>query len=94
MFAILGNTVRGEEIINNMMIPIVEYYFYRDLFIATKNNVIMYISLNIEGLKVEKQKAKNEMLQDFLLRFNIDLIGLQEININWNKVDYKDRWQE
>jgi len=54
MFAILGNTVRGEEIINNMMIPIVEYYFYRDLFIATKNNVIMYISLNIEGLKVEK----------------------------------------
>ena len=65
----------GKEIINKnknknytvlcsgaQMIPIVENDFYGDPFVAAKNNVITYISLNINGLKVEKQKAKNEML--------------------------------
>ena len=68
-----------------------EKEFYEDPFIAKKNNIIICISLNIKGLKVDKWKAKNEILQDFLLQSKVDLIRLQEININWNKVEYKDR---
>ena len=92
MSAILSNIIKVNNKIN-MSQPI-EKEYYGSKFGEEKQNSIIYILLNINGLKMNSWKAKNAMLCNFLVRSKVDLIGLQEININWDIVDYKDRWQE
>ena len=59
-----------------------------------KNNELLCILLNVKDLKVKNQKAKNNILRHFILQSKADLMDLQEININQNKVEYLNRWQE
>ena len=50
--------------------------------------------MNINGLKTEGWKAKNDMLRDFFIKSNADAIALQETKTNWMKMPQRDRWEE
>ena len=55
----------------------------------TKNHVrICYI--NINGIGVHKKSAKSEEIRQFMVKKNVDVMGLSETNVNWSKVCAKD----
>ena len=60
--------------------------FCRDHFSPRKEEEIMVILLNANGLKTEEWKAKNNIARDFILRSNTNIVALQETNMNWNRV--------
>ena len=55
-----------------------------------KEDEIMCISLNINGLSKDMSKEKHDTLQNFLHRMESDIVGLQEINLNWDKLKFKE----
>ena len=62
--------------------------------LESNDGSILCLSLNVNGLKLEKWKAKNDRLQQFLKMYNFDIMGLQETNLNWDYVQAKDQWDE
>ena len=54
----------------------------------------MCVSVNINGLQHEQWKAKNERIKQFLKKYDFDIIGLQEVNLNWDKIGPVDQWDE
>ena len=67
---------------------------YRDSFHPNKKEEITVILLNLNGLRTEEWAAKNNLIRDFILKTNVDIIVMQKTNINWNKVAWKDHWLE
>ena len=55
---------------------------YGDHFCAKKDNEIIVVSLNINSLQTESWRAKNDLVRDFILKSEVDIIALQEVNIN------------
>jgi len=55
---------------------------YGDHFNLNKDNELTTISLNINSLRTKSWQAKNDMVRDFILESNADVIIIQEININ------------
>ena len=55
---------------------------------------LLCLSLNLNGIQHENWKAKNNKLKTFLKNYNFDIMGFQEVNINWDKVQSKDIWEE
>ena len=47
---------------------------YGDIFYLNKEKEITAISLNINGLRTEEWTAKNDMMRDFILKTNIDIV--------------------
>ena len=62
----------------------------RDIY----DDSVLCLSLNVNGLKHEHWKAKNDRLRQFLKKYEFDIMGLQETNLNWNKVGAIDTWEE
>ena len=56
--------------------------YHRDYFSPKKEEEIMVISLNVNRLKTEGWKAKNDIVRDFILELDADIVALQEINAN------------
>ena len=55
----------------------------------TKNHVrICYI--NINGIGVHKKSAKSEEIRQFMVKKNVDVMGLSGTNVNWSKVCAKE----
>jgi len=38
--------------------------------------------------------VKNEQIRDFVLITQANIIIFQEVNVNWNLLPWKDRWEE
>ena len=55
---------------------------YRDIFQPNKEEEITVISLNINKLRIEEWAAKNDMMKDFILKTEADIVAMQETNIN------------
>ena len=64
---------------------------FGDHFSSENEEEIMVVSMNINSLKIKSWKAKNDMLRDFLLQLQADIIALQETNMNWTKIPWQDR---
>jgi hypothetical protein len=56
--------------------------FYRDHFSPKKEDEITVISLNINSLRTEGWKVKNDLVRDFTLGLDANIVTMQEININ------------
>ena len=56
--------------------------FYRDQFKANKDKEITILSANINRLRTEEWRAKNNQVRDLLLSIKANIIVLQEVNIN------------
>ena len=76
-------------IYNNLL-----YEEYRDYFSPEKEDEITVVLVNINGLRVKGQHAKNDLVYNFILGTEADIIALQEVNINWNLVPWRDRQEE
>ena len=50
--------------------------------------------MNINRLKVEEWQAKTNKVSDLFLSIKADIIALQEVNVNWKVVLWKDKWEE
>jgi len=55
---------------------------FGDHFSPNKEEEIMVVSTNINGLKTEGWKAKNDILRSFLVRTEASIMALQETNVN------------
>ena len=60
----------------------------------TYNDLVLCLSLNVNGLKHEKWIGKNNRLQQFLRKFNFDIMGFQETNINCDQIRVCDSCEE
>ena len=65
-----------------------------DLNRDANDGSILCLSLNVNGLKQNHWKAKNDRLRQFLKGYNFDIMGFQETNLNWDQVQPKDQWDE
>ena len=59
---------------------------FGDYFSPNKEEEITVISANINSLRMEEWKAKNDVLREFFVQSEADIIALQETNVNWTKV--------
>ena len=72
-------------------------YIYGDKLENNRNSndgSILLLGLNVNGLRSEKWKAKNDRMKAFFKKYNFDIMGLQETNLNWEKVPTQDQWEE
>ena len=49
---------------------------------------------NINGLSRKVKLPKERMLRKIITDYDIDIMGISEVNINWNKVEQAERWEE
>ena len=56
-----------------------------DIRIATKN---------IQGLGLTPGNSKEDELKEWMVNRDLDIVGLQELNVNWNKCKHKARFCE
>ena len=54
----------------------------------------MCLSLNINGLRKDSWREKNDSLHNFLTQSLAEIIALQEVNLNWDKLPVKEQWHE
>ena len=69
-------------------------YTYGDELDMNRNpydDSLLCLSLNLNGLKQEQWKVKNEQLRKYLKNYEFDIMGFQEVNLNWGKVGPKDQ---
>ena len=57
-------------------------------------DMLRVVSKNIQGLGLQAGNPKEDELKSWIVNKNIDLIGIQEINVNWNKCNNKNRFSE
>ena len=50
--------------------------------------------LEFEWTRQRKWKTKNKLLEQFLKKYHFDIMGFQEINLNWSALPTKDQWEE
>jgi len=62
--------------------------------ITEHDKTINIMFQNINGLPIQAQHPKNESVRDTMLRHNIDILGISEVNIAWHKVRGKARLGE
>ena len=55
---------------------------------------IVCVGLNVNGLRKDMWKEKNNSLRNFLHQRGANLVALQEINLHWNKLDSSEQWHE
>ena len=68
---------------------------YGDPLPATKGDEsVLFTFLNINGLPQDSTKHKNRTIRNFMNNYNIDIFGMAEVNLNWNLLPTKDRWEE
>ena len=56
--------------------------FYSDYFSSRKVDKITVISLNVNSFRTEGWTVKNDMVRDFILGADTDIVTIKEININ------------
>ena len=71
-----------------------EREYWGDALQAKEPNHIRIVSKNIQGLGLTAGNPKEDEIKTWLVNKQIDIIGLQEININWYKCKNKDRFGE
>ena len=72
-------------------------YIYGDKLDTDRDvydDFILCLSLNVNGLQQEKWKAKNDRIRKFLKKYDFDIMGFQESNLNWDMIQPKDQWDE
>ena len=52
---------------------------------------IRIVSQNINSLGLVAGNMKEKNLNEFLMEKSVDVMGIQELNIQWNKVPHKDK---
>jgi len=57
-------------------------------------DMLRVVSKNIQGLGLQAGNPKEDELKSWIVNKNIDLIGIQEIYVNWNKCNNKNRFSE
>lgn len=58
------------------------------------DNIIRIVSKNIQGLGLRTGNPKEEELKTWIVNWNIDVIGVQEVNVNWGKCSSSNRFSE
>lgn len=63
--------------------------------ITVKNTDILRIgSLNINSLPNDNDDSKNTSLRKAINEYEIDILGIQEANTDWHKLDVPQRWNQ
>ena len=61
---------------------------------ATSSALLRIATLNINGLPKESRHVKNSLLREAIASHNIDIIGLSEINIKWDRLYPSNRLKQ
>ena len=87
---------------HNDNLPILPRRQYADLIYGDEleatlehdDESLLLLNLNLNGLVKDNWKAKNDMLRDFLKKYDFDIMVFQETNLNWSVMPPKDQWDE
>ena len=66
----------------------------RDEQIGKDEDKLACISLNVNSLRKDIQKEKHDSLRNFLHQMNSYIVGLQEVNLYWDKLLSNEQWLE
>ena len=50
--------------------------------------------ININGLPQKVNTPKERQLQKFITDYDIDIMGVAEVNLHWSKLRQQERWEE
>ena len=56
--------------------------------------VVRLLLNNVNGIGQHRGGMKDEMLQNFMKSWGIDIACITEPNVHWGKVSHKDTWYE
>ena len=88
----VGFIMAGISIMNkyynlgNILIRNRELGQYSNNLVKDKEEELVLLLLNVNDLQLESQKAKNDIIREFLIKYKADIITFQEVNLNWNRV--------
>ena len=69
--------------------------YYGDAIPQLKSeDSLLFTFLNINGLPQQSSKQKNNTIRNFIRHYNVDVLGMAEVNLNWSLVPTRDRWEE
>ena len=82
-FAQMGTDGANERcIIGDMMMDLNDVY--GDDWREKEEDEIVCVGLNVNGLKKDMWKEKNDSLRNFMYQMKSDIIALQEVNLRWD----------
>ena len=90
-------STKGRQLNKNIKSGIDEDYLYGDNLNLNRDvhdDSVLCLGLNVNGLQLRGWKAKNERIRNFIKNYEFDIMGLQEINLNWSQVPPKEQWDE
>ena len=61
---------------------------------ATPSTLLRIATLNINGLPKEPRHVKNSLIREAIASHHIDIIGLSEINIKWDRLYPSNRLKQ
>ena len=50
--------------------------------------------ININGLPQKVDTPKERQLQKFIIDYDLDILGVAEVNLHWHKVQRHEKWEE
>ena len=53
------------------------------------SNNVRFVFQNINGLQLEDNKEKKELIRDFINKYKVDFFAMAEVNVNWRIVQKK-----
>ena len=59
-----------------------------------KDSELLCVFNNINGLPRTPDQPKEKFLWQLITHYDIDIMGWAEVNLHWNKVRHKERWEE
>ena len=68
--------------------------FWGDRLKSKGDRVIRIATKNIQGLGLTPGNSKEDELKEWMANRDLDIVGLQELNVNWNKCKNKARFCE
>ena len=54
------------------------------------DNEMVCLSLNMNSLRKDSQKEKNDSLCNFVTQSSAELVAMQEVNLNWDKLPERE----
>ncbi len=90
----VGSQLLRESVVERQDSTQEDSLFFEKINNNNKQEYVLRIGFtNINGLPEFNQHSKNDELREAINRYQIDIMGMSEINRNWNGISKRNRWK-
>ena len=68
--------------------------YYGDKLAKKSKNTVRVVLNNVNSIGLYANGIKDELIREFMCKWDVDILGLTEANVHWGKVKKKDNWYE